>query len=616
MNTFKRFTISLLALFLMSSAFSYSKKDLYNAVRALNESHVSKILKVSPELSKLKFDADGNSILMIAIQYGCNDKIIDHILRAGCSPDLKNKNGQTAIMFACNYGTSKKTLKRLIEFNVFTSKGKINRILLKDKHGKNAFDYCADNKNLYDFLSTYTLDPATIKTEPISTMPEPEPPLEEQPEEDSVQEPEEEPEILEETAELEPAVDETEISQDEVSVEEIPEPDKEEAEPEVELEPEPFLEPETEPVIEPAPVPEPETEPVIEPVPAPVPEPEEVVSEPEEVVPGQEEVVSEAEEVIPEQEEVVSEPEETEPEPEPEAVPDQEEIEETISVEPEPEPEALPEEIQEEPETIEETSSEAEITTPIEVPQIDYYNSKRPEYLFDEIETEYLLEDEDDDEVLDDIRETKVRVIENPDALDNVGRTRLMNAIMENDDRVCYILLESGANPNAQDKDGWTPLMYACRYAQTSTVIQLLFEYGAKLDAKSNYQVSVLQIAAAYSKNRKVLATVLEQAVNLKLNLQDSFIVALKAERSEELIGEYLKYNLNLISMYRGKTPLMYAAEYYESTDVIKLLLEKGADPYIISSEKKNAFSYAKENSKLIHDSVYWSLNVSSSKKR
>ena len=576
----------------MSSAFSYSKKDLYNAVRALNESHVSKILKVSPELSKLKFDADGNSILMIAIQYGCNDKIIDHILRAGCSPDLKNKNGQTAIMFACNYGTSKKTLKRLIEFNVFTSKGKINRILLKDKHDKNAFDYCADNKNLYDFLSTYTLDPATIKTEPISTMPEPEPPLEEQPEEDSVQEPEEEPEILEdteileETAEPEPAVSEAEISQDEVSVEEIPEPVKEEDEPEVELEPEPFLEPETEPVIEPAP--------------APVLEPKEVVSEPEEVVP--------------EPEEVVPEPEETEPEPEPEAVPDQEEIEETISVEPE--PEALPEEIQEEPETIEETSSEAEITTPIEVPQIDYYNSKRPEYLFDEIETEYLLEDEDDDEVLDDIRETKVRVIENPDALDNVGRTRLMNAIMENDDRVCYILLESGANPNAQDKDGWTPLMYACRYAQTSTVIQLLFEYGAKLDAKSNYQVSVLQIAAAYSKNRKVLATVLEQAVNLKLNLQDSFIVALKEERSEEFIGEYLKYNLNLNSMYKGKTPLMYAAEYYESTDVIKLLLEKGADPYIISSEKKNAFSYAKENSKLIHDSVYWSLNVSSSKKR
>lgn len=583
MNTFKRFTTSLLALFLMSSAFSYSKKDLYNAVRALNESHVSKILKVSPELSTLKFDADGNSILMVAIQYGCNDKIIEQILRAGCSPDLKNKNGQTAVMFACNYGTSKKTLKRLIEFNVFTTKGKINRILLKDKHGKNAFDYCGDNKNLYALLSTYTLDPATIKTEPISKMPEPEPPAEEQQEEDPVQEPEEEPEnvieeepeVVEETTESKP-IEETEISQEEVSAEEVSEPEKEAAEPDVELEPEPFLEP--------------ETEPVIEPVAVTVPEEEEIISEPE----------------------PVPEPEETEPEVE--SVPEQEEIEETVAVEPEPEPE--PEEIQEEPEIIEETPAEAEITTPIEVPQIDYYNSKRPEYLFDEIETEYLLEDDDDDEVLDDIRETKVRIIENPDALDNVGRTRLMNAIMENDDRVCYILLESGANPNARDKDGWTPLMYACRYAQTSTVIQLLFEYGAKLDAKSNYQVSVLQIAAAYSKNRKVLATVLEQAANLKMNLQDSFIAALKEERSEEFIREYLKYNLNLNSMYKGKTPLMYAAEYYESTDVIKLLLEKGADPYIISSEKKNAFSYAKENSKLIHDSVYWSLNVSSSKKR
>lgn len=596
MNTFKRFTTSLLALFLMSSAFSYSKKDLYNAVRALNESHVSKILKVSPELSTLKFDADGNSILMVAIQYGCNDKIIEQILRAGCSPDLKNKNGQTAVMFACNYGTSKKTLKRLIEFNVFTTKGKINRILLKDKHGKNAFDYCGDNKNLYALLSTYTLDPATIKTEPISKMPEPEPPAEEQQEEDPIQEPEaepetvieEEPEVVEENTEpesieeAEPAAKEIEIAQEEAPVEEVPpspaeeisEPQNETAEPEIELEP----------------VVEPETEPVIEPVAAPLPEQEEIDSEPEPVT------------------------ESEEPETASEPVPEQEEIEETISVEPE--TETLPEEVQEEPEVIEETPAEAEITTPIEVPQIDYYNSRHPEYLFDEIETEYLLEDDDEEEVLDDIRETKVRVIENPDALDNVGRTRLMNAIMENDDRVCYILLESGANPNARDKDGWTPLMYACRYAQTSTVIQLLFEYGAKLDAKSNYQVSVLQIAAAYSKNRKVLAAVLEQAANLKMNLQDSFIAALKEERSEEFIREYLKYNLNLNSMYKGKTPLMYAAEYYESTDVIKLLLEKGADPYIISSEKKNAFSYAKENSKLIHDSVYWSLNVSSSKKR
>ena len=83
-----------------------------------------------------------------------------------------------------------------------------------------------------------------------------------------------------------------------------------------------------------------------------------------------------------------------------------------------------------------------------------------------------------------------------------------------------------------------------------------------------------------------------------------------------EIIKEYTKFIPNINFLKKGKTPLMYASEYYEQTDVIKFLLENGADPYIISSEKKNAFSYAKENAKIVKDSVYWSLNVSALNKR
>lgn len=546
----------------MASAFSYTKKDLYNAVRATNEFQVKKILTVSPDLAALKFDSEGNSILMLAFQYNCNDKIIDAILKAGCSPDLKNKSGQTALMFACNQGASKKIIKRLIEYNVFSKQAKINRILLKDKYGKCAFDYADPNSEAYKVLATYTLDPATIKAEPESVLPVPEEEPQVEETEAEAEEPEEAPEETEETPEPE-AEPEEEPEAAKTAAEPEPQP-----EPEPEPAPEPEPQPEPEPTPEPPAVEEPEIEPLIEVKPEPLVAP------------------------------VVVPVEEPEPQPEPE---------------PEPEPEPQPEP---EPEPEPETPEETEITAPsIEVPKIDYYNSNRPEYLFDEIDTESVIE-EDEEETLDNIRETKVRVIQNPDALDNVGRTRLMNAIMLDDERVCYVLLESGANVNAKDKDGMTPLMYACRYAQKSTIVQLLLEYGAKIDAKSNYQVSVLQTAAAYSKNRRILAVVLEEAVKQGLNIQDSFIAALKEERSEEFINEYLKYNLNLNTMYKGKTPLMYAAEYYESTDVIKLLLENGADPYIISAEKKNAFSYAKENTKIIHDSVYWSLNVSSSKKR
>ena len=191
-----------------------------------------------------------------------------------------------------------------------------------------------------------------------------------------------------------------------------------------------------------------------------------------------------------------------------------------------------------------------------------------------------------------------------------------MNAIMNNDERTCYILLESGANPNSRDKDGWTPLMYACRYSKSANIVTLLFEYGASINTKSNYNVSVLQIAAAHCQNKNVLSIILSEAVKEKLNIHDAFISALKEERPEDIIREFLKFNVKINALYKGKTPLMYAAQYYESTDVIKLLLDKGADPYIISSEKKNAFSYAKENAKIVHDAVYWSLNVSSTKKR
>ena len=586
MKTFKRITAVLTALLLSASAFSYTKKNLLKAVKATSEVQVKKILTMSPELAGLKFDSDGNSILMLAIMYGCNDKIIDHILKAGCSPDLKNKYDQTAIMIACNHGTKAKIIKRMINYNVFTKAGKIRRITMKDKNGKTCFDYAKDKPSIYRLLSEYTVDPASVKQEPDSKLPVPEkePVVEETPEAEAAEEIPEEAETAEETPE------------EALETEEAP---AEETEPEVQPEPEP------------QPAPEPESQPEPEPQPAPEPEPAKAAAEIEPVAPPEAEIepILEAEPVpVPEPVvEAVPVPVAPVPVPIPEPEPEPE-------PQPEPQPEPAPEP-QPEPEVIEpvlETQEEAEITSPIEVPAIDYYNSNRPEYLFDEIEADTTVEEE----TLKALKETKVRVIQNPDALDNIGRTRLMNAIMNNDERTCYILLESGANPNSRDKDGWTPLMYACRYSKSANIVTLLFEYGASINTKSNYNVSVLQIAAAHCQNKNVLSIILSEAVKEKLNIHDAFISALKEERPEEIIREFLKFNVKINALYKGKTPLMYAAQYYESTDVIKLLLDKGADPYIISSEKKNAFSYAKENAKIVHDAVYWSLNVSSTKKR
>lgn len=553
MKIFKRITTILIVLFLMNSVFSYSKKNLLEAVQANSKSQISKILTMSPELSTLKYGDDGNSILMIALQYKCSDDIIEMILKAGCSPDLKNKNGQTALMFAANYGASSKTINRIVNFNTLTKAGKIKRITTKDNMGSNAFDYAKENPQVYNALEEYVLDPAKIKKEPESQMPK-----QASSEQNNTSEQKEQ---IKENSELK------DENQPEIKSEQ-----KQTPKDEISIESE---------------------------------QNQEFITELENT-----QIESE-----PEQNKKNENPQKLEPENNFETISELE----NKQIEPELEQNIQESEVKQELElnsqeltTFHEETSKTTISSPIEIPKIDQYSNSRPEYLFDEIETEPVVKED----LLDDIKTKKVQIISNPDAVDNNKRTRLMNSIMENDDRTCYALLESGANPNAKDNDGWTPLMYACRYSKSPAIIQMLFEYGAELDTKTYYDITVLQIAAAYCQNKNVLANILSEASKKNLNILDSFIFALMEERPEEIIREYFNFNIKINSIYKGKTPLMYAAEYYETTNVIKLLLEKGADPYIVSVEKKNAFSYAKENPKIVHDSIYWSLNVSNSKKR
>ena len=71
----------------------------------------------------------------------------------------------------------------------------------------------------------------------------------------------------------------------------------------------------------------------------------------------------------------------------------------------------------------------------------------------------------------------------------------------------------------------------------------------------------------------------------------------------------FLDMAIPVNAFYEGKTPLMYAAQFSNSTNVIRLLLENNAVVGIRSSEGKIAFDYAKENKNLKHDTIYWALN-------
>ncbi|MEE2856623.1 MAG: ankyrin repeat domain-containing protein, partial [Planctomycetota bacterium] len=58
-----------------------------------------------------------------------------------------------------------------------------------------------------------------------------------------------------------------------------------------------------------------------------------------------------------------------------------------------------------------------------------------------------------------------------------------------------------------------------------------------------------------------------------------------------------------------GWTPLMHAARYSSTPEVVTLLLEEGADALAKSKEGKKAIDYAEENVKLKDTKAYWKLH-------
>lgn len=211
--------------------------------------------------------------------------------------------------------------------------------------------------------------------------------------------------------------------------------------------------------------------------------------------------------------------------------------------------------------------------------------------------------------------ETAPRLVKNPDKRDKNGRTALMKAVQAGNDWEMRLLIQSGADVNARDTDGWTALMYAARYQNSLEAVNILIKNGAAVLGANAFGLSALQLAACYNANPDVLKTLLAFYPAGANEIFKAFVLTLSAPQKNHAaeaakIAAFIERGVPLNRFYEGKTPLMYAAEFGSSTCIIKVLLDNGAETAIRNADGKSAFDYASHNPRLEHDDIYWSLNA------
>jgi ankyrin repeat protein len=160
-----------------------------------------------------------------------------------------------------------------------------------------------------------------------------------------------------------------------------------------------------------------------------------------------------------------------------------------------------------------------------------------------------------------------------PNTRSDSGVTGLMEAAYAGKDAVVYVLLARGANVSIKDSDGLTALHRAAAGPFGHGSVQALLDGGADPNARSANGETPLAAA-------------------LLLPLSDSSTEFL-APNYLLTIKELLDHGADVNAAYgRGLTPLMRAA-IGGNSQVVHLLLDRGANARAVSYEGKTADAYA-----------------------
>ena len=161
--------------------------------------------------------------------------------------------------------------------------------------------------------------------------------------------------------------------------------------------------------------------------------------------------------------------------------------------------------------------------------------------------------------------------------------------------------LEAGADPNERADGGWTPLYFA----GSAEAVTALLEAGADPMARSLHGGTPLHWATT----NEAVTALLQAGANLEARNENG-LTPLHWATTSEAVTALLQAGANLEARdeYRG-TPLHRAAELSKNPEVIKVMLDAGADTAARNAAGKTPWDLVQVNDALKGSDAYWRLN-------
>ena len=174
-----------------------------------------------------------------------------------------------------------------------------------------------------------------------------------------------------------------------------------------------------------------------------------------------------------------------------------------------------------------------------------------------------------------------LKVGANPNAINQIGDTPLFKAAYAKTPSNAEFLVDAGAKINHRNKKGWSPLHYAVRIGG-SDVVRYLLSAGSDLEIRSIFGDTALHNLANRSR------------------FDESFLLIL-----ELLINGGIDVNAKNLE---GKTALHNFVELGEETAILRLV-QAGADVLAKDREGLSPWDYANMRKSFIGTEAYWAIN-------